>query len=93
MIHYYLESDGKRRALKDMDFYTKAGLTEKELEIYAAMERNFQNYIKGSHVPLLDMYEDVSPGKVDVLSYYMTEEMISTKAIQPSIRWRRPDFL
>ena len=70
MIHYYLESDGKRRALKDMDFYTKAGLTEKELEIYAAMERNFQNYIKGSHVPLLDMYEDVSPGKVDVLSYY-----------------------
>ena len=25
--------------------------------------------------------------------YFMTEEMISTKAIQPSIRWRRPDFL
>ena len=48
MIHYYLESDGKRRALKDMDFYTKAGLTEKELEIYAAMERNFQNYIKAA---------------------------------------------
>ena len=72
------------------------------------MERNFQNYIKGSHVPLLDMYEDVSPGKVDVLSYYeqlriagaerklqvfYDRGMISTKAIQPSIRWRRPDFL
>ena len=70
MIHYYLESDGKRRALKDRDFYSKAGLTAKELEAYAEMEHNFQNYIKGRHVPLLDMYEDVSPGKVDVLSYY-----------------------
>ena len=53
----------QRGALKDMDFYTKAGLTEKELEIYAAMERNFQNYIKGSHVPLLDMYERCFTGQ------------------------------
>ena len=33
-------------------------------------EWTFRFPIKGSHVPLLDMYEDVSPGKVDVLSYY-----------------------
>lgn len=26
MIHYYLESDGKRRVLKDRDFYGKAGI-------------------------------------------------------------------
>ena len=70
MIHYYLESDGKRRALKDLDFYSKAGLTARELEVYEEMEHNFQNYIKGSHVPLLDMYEDVSPGKADALSFY-----------------------
>lgn len=49
MIHYYLESDGKRRALKDLDFYSKAGLTARELEVYEEMEHNFQNYIKGSH--------------------------------------------
>ena len=70
MIHYYLESDGKRRVLKDRDFYNKAGITEKELEAYAEMEHNFQNYIKGRHVPLLDLYEDVSPGKVEILPYY-----------------------
>lgn len=70
MIHYYLESDGKRRALKDLDFYSKAGLTARELEVYEEMEHNFQNYIMGSHVPLLDMYEEVSPGKADALSFY-----------------------
>ena len=34
------------------------------------MERNFQKNMQGNHVPLLAMYEDVSPGKVEVLSYY-----------------------
>lgn len=70
MLHYYLESDGKRSTLKNLNFYEKAGLTEEELEVYAEMERNFQNYIKGSHVPLLDMYSDVSPGKVDAVLCY-----------------------
>lgn len=70
MIHYYLESDGKRRALKELDFYGKAGITADEMEIFAEMEHNFQKYLEGDHVPLLAMYEEVSPGKVDVLSYY-----------------------
>lgn len=67
MIHYYLESDGKRRVLKDRDFYGKAGITQEELDVYGEMERNFQKYMQGSHVPLLSMYEDVSPGKVEIL--------------------------
>ena len=70
MIHYYLESDGKRRVLKDRDFYGKAGITQEELDVYGEMERNFQKYMQGSHVPLLSMYEDVSPGKVEILPYY-----------------------
>ena len=70
MIHYYLESDGKRRALKELDFYSKAGITAEELETYAVMERNFQKYMEGEHHSLLSMYDEVSPGKVDVLSYY-----------------------
>lgn len=70
MIHYYLESDGKRRMLKERDFYGKAGITEKELRLYARMEQSFQKYMLGKHVPLLAMYEDVSPGKVDVLKIF-----------------------
>ena len=64
-IHYYLESDGKRRVLKDRDFYGKAGISSEDMETYGQMELCFQK-----HIPLLAMYEDVSPGKVDVLSYY-----------------------
>lgn len=70
MIHYYLESDGKRRILKERDFYKKAGISEKDQEIYVEMERNFQNYMQGTHVPLLQLYEEVSPGKVEILPYY-----------------------
>ena len=40
------------------------------MEIYGEMERNFQNYMKGNHVPLLELYEEVSPGKVEILPYY-----------------------
>ena len=70
MIHYYLESDGKRAVLREFDFYKKAGISEEELEIYAEMERNFQKYMEGKHVPLRSMYDEVSPGKVDVPAYY-----------------------
>lgn len=69
-IHYYLESDGKRRVLKDRDFYGKAGISSEDMETYGQMELCFQKYIEGKHIPLLAMYEDVSPGKIDVLSYY-----------------------
>ena len=101
MIHYYLESDGKRAVLRDLDFYKKAGISEKELEIYAEMERNFQKYMEGGHVPLREMYDEVSPGKVDIMAYYdgsvphvqredcryfMTEEMTFRKRIQISIQ-------
>ena len=34
------------------------------------MERNFQKYMEGGHVPLREMYDEVSPGKVDIMAYY-----------------------
>lgn len=70
MIHYYLESDGKRCVLKLRNFYEKAGITEQELESYGRMEQNFQNYMKGKHVSLLSIYGEIAPGKIDVVSYY-----------------------
>lgn len=70
MIHYYLESDGKRRVLKERDFYGKAGISVQEQKIYGRMEAAFQKYMQGTHIPLLAMYEEISPGKVEVLPYY-----------------------
>ena len=70
MIHYYLESDGKRQVLKNRDFYGKAGITEAERIAYAEMEKHFQRYMQGSHIPLLAMYDEVSPGKADAVAWY-----------------------
>lgn len=70
MLHYYLESDGKRRALKERNFYEKAGISPEEQEAYAGMERCFQAYMEGSHASLLSMYEEISPGKVQILPLY-----------------------
>lgn len=70
MLHYYLESDGKRHVLKELDLYKKAGITQEEQEMYARMETNFQKYMLGNHTPMLSMYKDISPGKAEVMSYY-----------------------
>ena len=70
MIHYYLESDGKRRGLKERDLYGKAGITEMELAAYARMEASFQRYMQGGHVSLPALCEELSPGKAEVLPWY-----------------------
>lgn len=70
MIHYYLESDGKRHVVKNMGFYEKAGITEEEQEAYEKMEQNFQKYMVGKHIPMLHLYDAISPGKLDVVEYY-----------------------
>lgn len=70
MIHYYLESDGKRHVVKNQGFYEKAGITPKEQEAYGKMEENFQKYMVGKHIPMLYLYDAISPGKLDVMEYY-----------------------
>ena len=67
MIHYYLESDGKREVLRQRNFYEKAGLTEEDCKVFAEMERNFQQYMLGSHASMLSLYRRISPGKADAV--------------------------
>lgn len=70
MIHYYLESDGKRRILKTLDLYEKAGIAEDDRRVYEAMEQSFQSFMKGKHIPVLSLYDAIAPGKADVISVY-----------------------
>ena len=82
MIHYYLESDGKRENLKSRDFYEKAGLTEKECQAYAEMEKNFQKYMLGSHNAMLNLYERISPGKADAVQFYEVKKLEASQSLQ-----------
>ena len=82
MIHYYLESDGKRESLKSRNFYEKSGLTEKESQAYKEMEKNFQKYILGNHNAMLNLYEKISPGKADDVQYYKEKKAEATQVLQ-----------
>lgn len=82
LIHYYLESDGKRENLKKLDFYNKAGITEEDCKIYSDMEKNFQSYMLGTHTAMLDLYDKISPGKADVVKFYEEKKMEALQNLQ-----------
>ena len=82
MIHYYLESDGKREGLKGREFYRKAGLTENECRIYQNMEKNFQKYMLENHNSMLSLYPKISPGKADAVQFYEEKKFEEAQMLQ-----------
>lgn len=45
--------------------YKRYNISEKELELFDAMEKSFQHYIEGDEIPLRELYSQASPGVVD----------------------------
>ena len=82
LIHYYLESDGKRESLKNLDFYKKAGITEEDCRVFSEMEKNFQNYMLGTHTAMLSMYDKISPGKADAVKFYEDKKLEALQNLQ-----------
>lgn len=64
MIHYYADTHPKREYIRAQDLYQQMGISRKEKRTYRQMEERFQSYITGSHVPMREMYQDISPGWV-----------------------------
>lgn len=62
MLHYYLYTSTSRQALAERQLFGKAGISEEERTVFEAMEKHFQSYIRGSRVPMRDMYDSISPG-------------------------------
>ena len=82
MLHYYLESDGKRESLKQRDLYKKAGITPDEMQIYAKMEKKFQEYIVGTHTAMQMLYDKISPGKLDAVKLYEEKKLEAIRELQ-----------
>lgn len=72
IIHYYSETSDLRSCVKEWNLYEAMGIDSREVEQYLEMERHFQSYIQGVHVPIRDMYEDITPGVLNV--YRMAEK-------------------
>lgn len=62
IIFYYVEKDDMREALKEYGLYEKFGISGELRETFAKMEHAFQLYIEDGHVPIRNMYADISPG-------------------------------
>lgn len=62
VLKYYLYTSTARGPLQALNFWKRAGISEEEIVVYDKMEENFQKYIVGEHIPLHNMYRDISPG-------------------------------
>jgi hypothetical protein len=65
MLHYYVESAGFRQCLDLESLYEKAGIRMEERAVYEQMERSFQQYIDGGHVPVRSLYETIGKPVID----------------------------
>lgn len=79
IIHYYQDTHSSRKNLKEFELYSWAGLKEEECITYAIMEQNFQKYITQRHVPMREMYADISPGIYPVSHLVSKEELKRTQ--------------
>ena len=75
IIHYYVETRELRQALAQYRPYEWIGITEEERAVYQEMEANFQRYLTSGHVPMREMYGDISPGVYPVQHLVRKEEI------------------
>ena len=75
VLHYYLETHGKRSVLDKEALYAWAGITQEQREIFHEMERHFQQYLTSDHVPMREMYGSISPGTYPVCHLVNKEQI------------------
>ena len=75
VLHYYLETHGKRSVLDKEALYTWAGITKEQRETFHEMEHHFQQHLTSGHVPMREMYGAISPGTYPV-RHLVTKEQI-----------------
>ena len=62
IIHYYIQTNSIRTPLNEEKLYQELGISEALQSSFAQMEKAFQGYITGSHVPMREMYGVMTPG-------------------------------
>ena len=67
IIHYYIQTHKVREILDVSGLYEKFGISEAMRNSFSRMEKGFQAYITGNHVPMREMYATMTPG-VEYLS-------------------------
>lgn len=62
IIHYFVETHRASEMSEFVLLYTEFGITEEFQAIFKNMERHFQSYIEGGHIPIRELFESMTPG-------------------------------
>ena len=97
ILLYYLNGNSARNSLHELNLMEKAGLTREEIQEYEKMERHFQDiYVtqqkddRQRHIPIRDLYEEVSPGVVDLTGLRFQDQ--SERAARMVQLYQAPDL-
>ena len=65
IIHYYVQTHKTLRTVVGEEMlYEKFDITEEQRKCFVRMEEGFQKYITGNHIPMREMFADMTPGTV-----------------------------
>lgn len=70
IIHYYIHMNAMREVLDEEGLYKKFGISSSMQEEFEKMEACFQNYITEGHIPMRDMFTEMSPGAMWIQEKY-----------------------
>jgi len=75
ILHYYVGVGDKRSKIEDAELYRKLNIGLDEIAQYEKMEAHFQKHIEKNHVPIRNLYEDITPGMLSVHELINQERM------------------
>lgn len=76
IIFYFTDHAGRGGEFCACDFLGKMGITEEEVRVFEKMETSFQNYVCANHIPIRDLYEEISDG------VFRVEEALNRQTLQ-----------
>ncbi len=82
-IRYYADTTAVRRALNPAGLYDQAGITERELTAYGAMEDAFQKYVLGGRIPMRQLYKEKGKPAYHITSVlHVVDDLERRRALQ-----------
>ncbi len=75
IILHFTDHANRGEEFKRFDLIGKMGISAEEQALYADMETHFQQYILGDHVPVSNLYRDISSGYVQTEDYLPAETL------------------
>ncbi|MCD8347090.1 MAG: hypothetical protein LUD16_03875 [Lachnospiraceae bacterium] len=75
IILHFTDNANRGEEFRHFDFMGQMGITEEEKNAFAAMEAHFQQYILQNHVPIRNLYPEISEGCYIPEDHFASEDL------------------